>query len=612
MKKIVTIIVAFFLLGGMALQAAPVSKSRALEVARKVFAARPATKAAGEVKLLWDGEDIATKSAVQPALYVFTRDGGGFVIVAGDDNVQPVLALSDRNEFKVEGMPANVRWWMETMKASVRSASSQSASAREMWSAFVDTKSALSPITDEFLTSRTVEWTQGAPFNGKAPTLPGQSAQAVSGCLPLAMAEILTWFGSPTMGTGTLPDYQYSYYADDKSGPYGNTITGYTLSTTYDWVNIKGLYTSAEYSSASASLKDNVAQLVYDCGVMLQAQFSSGATNASDSKVVKAFGTYMGYNKAAKVVLVSDYSPRNWEALLKTQVAAHPVLYCGYAPASEGKKDASHAYVLDGYAKYYGDDVFHFNFGWGSYCNGYYYLLTQPVDDGYNFNADFRALIDFYPGGEPNYPVDLVAVFDMEDSDFPGIKAFPYVASYYMLSYSILNRGSETFSGNIKFAVKKQNGEVVDIEGSTREIASLDPYYIKGGMFGYVEIPSFKFGDKVICLFDDNGAWKQLTAVRGEAIAEWPLAPAAFIDTKDSYDVGDWFQFELTNHDYQYAGTVWTITEPDGTKVVKKHADFEYQLTKAGEYRIEAAVAPALNAGVVEILVANIMVGNIE
>ena len=67
------VLFAFVLLEGILLQAAPVSQSRALDVARKVFAAQPATKAAGDVKLIWDGEDIATKANVQPAFYVFGR-----------------------------------------------------------------------------------------------------------------------------------------------------------------------------------------------------------------------------------------------------------------------------------------------------------------------------------------------------------------------------------------------------------------------------------------------------------------------------------------------------------------------------------------------------------
>jgi len=612
MKRIIASFAGLVLLGCLILQAAPVPQSRALDVAKRVFASQPATKAVGDVKLVWDGEDIATKSTVQPAFYVFGRDGGGFVIVAGDDNVTPVLAFSDHNEFRVEGMPDNVRWWMDNMKASIRSTRSQTMAIREKWSSFVDTKADLTPVTDEYMTSRTVEWTQGAPFNRKAPTLPGQSAQAVSGCLPLAMAEILTWFGSPTNGTGTLPDYTYSYLADDKSGPYGKTITGYTLSTTYDWLNIKGLYTSTEYTSASESLKDNVAQLVYDCGVMLEASFNSsacGGTSATDSKVVKAFGTYMGYNKAAKVVMASDYSPEDWTTLMKTQVTQHPILYCGYSPGAAGK-DASHAYVLDGYATYSEDYVFHFNFGWGSYCNGYYYPLTQPVDAGYNFNTSLRALIDFYPGGAGSFPVDLVAYFDTEDARYPGVKAIPDSEPYYLLSYFIWNRGADSYTGNVKFAIKKKDGStIVDIPSSTRTISLIEPGRVAGAIFGYVTIASVEFGDRVICLYEDGGVWKQLPSLLGESISEWPLTPASFIETEDSYSAGDYFQFELKNNDSQYLGTKWTITDKDGIVTSNiPQSQRRFKLTKTGTYKIEAAVAETVGGAVTETLVTHINV----
>ncbi|MBQ4022126.1 MAG: Spi family protease inhibitor, partial [Bacteroidales bacterium] len=82
----------------MTLQAGPVSADRALEVAKKALP-QPATKASGDLKLIWNGENAATKAAGQPAFYVFGRDAGGFVIIAGDDNVQPVLAISETNEF---------------------------------------------------------------------------------------------------------------------------------------------------------------------------------------------------------------------------------------------------------------------------------------------------------------------------------------------------------------------------------------------------------------------------------------------------------------------------------------------------------------------------------
>lgn len=610
MKRIIAFLAASVLFGIFSLHAAPVSESTALGIARKLFAAQPATKSQSDaVRLVWNGEDAATK-AIHPAFYVFSRDGGGFVIIAGDDNVQPVLALSDRNGFKVEGMPENVRWWMERMKEYVRAAKSQSAEVRSRWSNLIDTKSAVSQelVSDEYLSSRTNEWSQNEPFNLKAPRVTGQADQSVTGCLPLAMAEILTWFGSPTYGTGTLEAYNYSYYADDNTGPWGYTIPGYTLSTEYDWTALKSLSTVTACMNASDEVKDNLSQLIYDCGVMLGAEFNSdihGGTSASDSRVVKAFGDFMGYNKAAQVVSAADYSSRGWTELLKTQVTSHPVLYCGYAPSSEGQNDASHAYVLDGYATSSGEEVFHFNFGWGGFCNGYYSLFTQPTEAGYDFNTNLRALIDFYPAPESTYPVILEAKY--RDAEYPGVRLVQ-TENGYIVYYMIFNRGSEDYNGRIKFVLRKKDGVEEDIDGSIRTF-SMAASHFGGGYFGYVRIDDISLGDVVVCYYEDGGAWKLLSTSNPDStISEWPLVPVPFIDADNLYAVGSYFPFKLKNNDSPYSGTVWTITDPDGDKVVKNQADDEFQFTKAGTYRVEAAVAPAVGEVVVETIVALVKV----
>ena len=137
MKKV--FILTILALASAMAYAGPVSKEKALQVASKVFAAEPATKAAvGSDKLtvVWDGEFEKTKGATDPAFYVVAREKGGFVIVAGNDNVQPVLGFSFENPFKVEGMPDNVRWWMEQIKAYSRSARTSSPEIRQRWGAF--------------------------------------------------------------------------------------------------------------------------------------------------------------------------------------------------------------------------------------------------------------------------------------------------------------------------------------------------------------------------------------------------------------------------------------------------------------------------------------------
>ena len=44
-------------------------------------------------------------SEQQPPFYVFNREGGGFVIISGEDAINPVIAYSFDNQFSVENMP---------------------------------------------------------------------------------------------------------------------------------------------------------------------------------------------------------------------------------------------------------------------------------------------------------------------------------------------------------------------------------------------------------------------------------------------------------------------------------------------------------------------------
>jgi type II secretory pathway pseudopilin PulG len=45
--------------------------------------------------------------------YVFGGENNeGFVIVAGDDRVMPVLGYSDTNGFSANNMPPNLKWWL--------------------------------------------------------------------------------------------------------------------------------------------------------------------------------------------------------------------------------------------------------------------------------------------------------------------------------------------------------------------------------------------------------------------------------------------------------------------------------------------------------------------
>jgi Zn-finger domain-containing protein len=45
--------------------------------------------------------------------YVFNTNNLGFIIISGDDVVLPVLGYSDESNFEINGMPIQVRKWLE-------------------------------------------------------------------------------------------------------------------------------------------------------------------------------------------------------------------------------------------------------------------------------------------------------------------------------------------------------------------------------------------------------------------------------------------------------------------------------------------------------------------
>ena len=82
------------------------------------------TSTSPQLQLVWDGEDLSTRSTGKlPAFYVFNNtDRKGFVIIAGDDVAMPVLGYSFTDNFVVDGMPSNLKSWMNGLKEQINRA----------------------------------------------------------------------------------------------------------------------------------------------------------------------------------------------------------------------------------------------------------------------------------------------------------------------------------------------------------------------------------------------------------------------------------------------------------------------------------------------------------
>lgn len=604
MKK--TILVLMLLGIATGLYAGPITPEKALKVAEKVLSVQPVTKSASTIRIIWDGETAATKAAGEdPAFYVVGRDGGGFVIVAGNDNVRPVLALSYTNRFEVEGMPANVRYWMDKIKRYSRSIQEATPEVKAQWEAFEETKGEVIP--DEGVTGKyfpknkpTVEWGQEEPGSSKLPTASGDTEHAVSGCVAIAMAEIMTWFKYPESGTGTVSGYTSQITINNVT--HTAIISEHPLETVYNWDGMELLTDYKKFRAEKGTeLGNNIAQLVYDIGTILQLNYSSALTGGNAKRAATKLSEHMGYSKAAIERSVNDYPMWQWNEMLKEQVDEHPLYYRGADP-NDG---SGHAYVIDGYGFYSGSIVFHFNFGWDGLCNGYYssdyqkpYDYEDIRDEGFGEYHDVSAMFDFVPDESQtsNFVLELDYLYNGGVSGSYSGNGLSIYANY------IHNPGNYAFSGKLALFYVDKNGDreedpIYEFTMPSEYLPSLPAgYNFYGGDDGvYLTLSlagtGFEVGDKLAYYYKPEGGTEyKIVGFKNKSLGleELALAPAAFIKTEASYAKNDYFYFRLTNHDVAYPHAVWYITDPDGNDLpIMNQDDDRVQLTKSGKYKIK-------------------------
>ena len=335
-----------------------VTEQQAAAVAERFLAAEsPATKSSqGTVRLAGTWPQAQTKGVDEnPALYLFERDGGGFVVVAADDVSQPVIGYSTKGSISKGELPCNVRYmldWHASMIDYARKKDPQASEAtKEMWLS--------APGNDDVeVLLETAKWNQtGLPWNALVPKLNGRECHA--GCVATAMAIIMKYYEWPKKGTGTLPAYYWS------SGR--TTIEGHALGHEYDWDQMPLVYKPGQYTEEQGR---QIAQLLYDLAIMCKMDFHPSGSGA-EGDCVLSLTDYFGYDKQVRMYDWDYYKKDVWEDMIREEIdAGRPLYYIAYS------KRGGHAFVVDGYKGNY----FSLNYGWSGEENGYYLLRpTVPL-----------------------------------------------------------------------------------------------------------------------------------------------------------------------------------------------------------------------------------------
>ena len=502
MKKIFTLL-SLFLFFGLA-YGKHIDESTAKTTGQAFLTTKlssPGLKSAFNLQLIYkaDTKSGNPNSSVQPStlFYVFNAAQSGFVIVAGDDIVTPILGYSDKGSFDPANVPQNVAKWMEGYKSEIRFAVENNILATleitKEWQSLKNGNnvnvSALKSVT-AIPALLTTKWDQSPYYNSLCPR------GSVTGCVATAMAQIMKFWNYPATGSG-FHSYNHSAYG---------TLSANFGSTTYQWGSM---------SNSVNSTNNAVATLMYQVGVSVDMDYSpesSGAYVITDQSPVTncaeyALKTYFGYKSSLKGVQRSSYTQTQWLNLLETEFnAGRPVLYAGFGSGG------GHCFVADGYDN---NNYIHFNWGWGGNYDGYFIITgLNPGGVGTGggtggFNSGHQAVIGIEPPastGNLNYSLALYSYVTPSASSIKYGQAFT-------VSTNIANSGTAAFSGDYAVAVFDDAYNFVDfVETKTGNTLPVNNHYINNLVFSSTGLFSMLPGKYYAGLFyrPTGGNWFQV------------------------------------------------------------------------------------------------------
>lgn len=307
---------------------------------------------------------VKSVSGEVPAYYVFPNgEGKGFTVVSGDDRLPEVVGYSDKGTYDEANLPSNYVGFMKAYEEMVGQLDNGDSRA----SASIAEAKALrgsgyqQPIVAPLLGS--IQWNQMIPYNNMCPMY-NSTDRSVTGCVATAMAQVMMYYQYPKTLQTDIP--AYVSHTNHLSIPQINK------GESYDWDNMLPQYASYEplnYTDAQAAA---VAKLLYHCGVACEMDYGP----SSGANVTPAIlSTYFGYDSDLMQDLNRDvFTLAEWSQIMDKELSARrPILYSGRS------SDGGHEFVCDGTD---GNGLYHINWGWGGYQDGYFDVTILNPDKG--------------------------------------------------------------------------------------------------------------------------------------------------------------------------------------------------------------------------------------
>lgn len=401
-------------------------------------------------------------------IYCFqVSENSGFVIVSSDDRVIPVLGYSGIGSLSDTLAPPAFRKLLENYKSQIREIIrgniKEVPEIKDEWEKLLEGKSiqnrkstqSVNPLIES-------KWSQSSYYNVLCPYDDEEEEYCLTGCVATAMAQVMNYWEYPEIGKG-FHSYNHETYG---------TISANFGATEYQWDVMPNVLFSVDSA---------VSELMFSCGVSVDMKYGVHGSSAQVISAISpieqctefALKEYFGYDNNLTGIQRMYYSITEWKNILKNELNNNrPIIYAGK------NLSGGHAFVCDGYDSF---DYFHFNWGWGGSCDGYFFLdgLSPSGGEGYNYCQ--HAIIGIQP------PSDYI---NYELSLYESISSNPFYFVNYGFGFSIhtniANTGNTDFQGDFCAAIFDKNDVFIDyVEILTDYKLSSGYCYTNGLTFNY-------------------------------------------------------------------------------------------------------------------------------
>ena len=515
---------------------------------------------ASAVNLKLQHTELSSSSVNQPVYYIFSSENG-FVIVAGDDRAQDILAYGVE-PFDMNAMPENMKFWLGLYKRQMEYLQAHPGLVVEKPSFKANRTESIEPML-------VTKWDQGYPYYNQCPM--DGDRRGLTGCATTSLAQVFYKWQYPTQPTPEVPGYT-------------TRTRGFELPTlppiTFDWANMLPVY---NYSATDVQ-RNAVAWLMRYIGQAEQMDYTNEGSEAWEDDILRACHLFGYVDARVEYKATLDFEGRSenmiisdadWNVMLQEELSAgRPVVYCAYSYSNVYDSFYGHAFNVDGYDSSNG--MYSINWGWSGTGNGYF-ALRAFSNQGYSYNlgelmlkgieppAPIEAydpvmlpvdstritLTSFRANWTDETPAENVASYTLEvnadDGSEPGVyekvftETFPYCSSNSSTTIKNMNGYTANMGWACSNAYEARGGIRLGGGGSvgTLTTPSLDMTLSGGKMTVMLTMKPYQSTDSDIPVTVSCGGSAQSTVVNAEQVYTFVLNCEADDNQKVTITGGD-------------------------------------------------------------------------